>query len=100
MGILSHDKEHQIWLWWAIDHDTDEVIAFWFGTREHDNLDGLLELLTPLDIGKVYTDGNYAYYKRIDAEVLVVSEKEHPEDRTKALVVTDVVQSISQTAFQ
>ena len=43
-----YDKGHQIWLWWAIDHDTGEVIAFWFGTREHDNLDKLLELLAPL----------------------------------------------------
>ena len=32
-----HDKQHQRWLWWAIDHDTGEVIAYWFGTREHKN---------------------------------------------------------------
>ena len=75
MWGFYHDKGHQIWLWWAIDHDTGEVIAFWFGTREHAHLDNLLELLVPLNIGKVYTDGNYAYYKRIDAEVLVVSKK-------------------------
>ena len=75
MWGFYQDKEHQIWLWWAIDHDTGEVIAFWFGTREHNNLDRLLELLLPLNIGKVYKDGNYAYYKRIDAEVLVVSKK-------------------------
>ena len=75
MWGFYQDKEHQIWLWWAIDHDTGEVIAFWFGTREHNNLDRLLDLLLPLNIGKVYKDGNYAYYKRIDAEVLVVSKK-------------------------
>jgi len=75
MWGFYHDKGHQIWLWWAIDHDTGEVIVFWFGTREHAHLDNLLELLAPLYIGKVYTDGNYAYYKRIDAEVLVVSKK-------------------------
>ena len=51
------------------------MIAFWFGTREHDNLDKLLELLAPFNIGKVYTDGNDAYYKQIDAQVLVVSKK-------------------------
>ena len=75
MWGFYHDKEHQIWLWWAIDHDTGEVIAFWFGTREHNNLDRLLELLVPLNIGTVYTDGNYAYYDRIDSVVLVVSKK-------------------------
>jgi IS1 family transposase len=42
------------------------VIAFWFGTREHSNLDKLLELLTPLSFGKVYADGNYAYFVSVD----------------------------------
>jgi IS1 family transposase len=94
VGSYWHDKKHQIWLWWAVDHDTGEVVAFWFGTREHGHLDKLLELLSLLDIGNVYTDGNDAYYKRIDSDVLVVTKKEHAEDRAKAFVVADVVQPI------
>ncbi|GHT47279.1 hypothetical protein FACS189454_09560 [Planctomycetales bacterium] len=35
----------------------------------------MLGLLKPLDIGTVYTDGNYACYERIDSEVLVVTKK-------------------------
>ena len=35
MWSFYHDKSHQIWLWWAMDHDTGEVVAYWFGTREH-----------------------------------------------------------------
>jgi len=54
MWSFYGDKKHQLWLWWAMDHDTGEVIAFWFGTREHNNLDKLLELLSPLTLGKVY----------------------------------------------
>ena len=46
------DKQHQIWLWWAIDREIGEVIAYWFGTREHHHLDKLLALLAPLKIGK------------------------------------------------
>ena len=75
MWSFYHDKRHQIWLWWAIDHDTGEVVAFWFGSREHCQLDKLLELLLPLNIGTIYTDGNYAYYERVDSEVLVVSKQ-------------------------
>ncbi|MDR1468573.1 MAG: hypothetical protein LBT00_04705 [Spirochaetaceae bacterium] len=75
MGSFYHDKKHQIWLWQAIDHETGEVIAFWFGTREHENLDKLIELLKPLNIGSVYTDGNYAYYERFSREVLTVAKK-------------------------
>ena len=75
MWSFYHDKSHQIWLWWAIDHDTGEVIAFWFGTREHKNLDRLIELLSPLETGKVYADGNYAYFKRFSEDKLVVTKK-------------------------
>ena len=63
-------KKNQIWLWWAIDHDTGEVIAFWFGTREHKNLDELKKLLEPLNIGTVYADGNYAYFERFSNVVV------------------------------
>ena len=75
MWSFYGDKKHQLWLWWAMDHDTGEVIAFWFGTREHNNLDKLLELLSPLTLGKVYADGNYAYFERISSEVLVVGKR-------------------------
>ena len=47
---LYHDKSHQIWLWWAIDHATNTPLAFTFGTREHKNLDDLLALLQPFPI--------------------------------------------------
>jgi IS1 family transposase len=59
----------------STDHESGEVIAFWFGRREHENLDRLLELLKPLNLGKVYTDGNYAYYERFSPEVLTVTKK-------------------------
>ncbi|GHU48251.1 hypothetical protein FACS1894200_04950 [Spirochaetia bacterium] len=75
MWSFYGDKHHQIWLWWAIDHETGAVVAFWFGSREHKNLDKLIELLSPLQIGKVYADGNYAYFDRFDSDTLVVSKK-------------------------
>ena len=75
MWSFYHDKKHQMWLWWAIDHDIGEVIAFWFGTREHKNLDELKRLLEPLNIGNVYTDGNYnyAYFERFSN--VIISKK-------------------------
>jgi IS1 family transposase len=48
-----HDKGHQIRLWRAIDRESGEVAAFWFGTREHKNPDKLMELLEPLKIGRI-----------------------------------------------
>ena len=67
MWSFVHDKSQQCWLWWAIDHKTGEPLAFHFGTREHGNLDELLELLAQFNITKVYADRNPAYASRIPA---------------------------------
>jgi insertion element IS1 protein InsB len=72
MRSFFHDKKHQIWQWWAIDHETGETIAFWFGRREYGNLDKLLKLL---NLGNVYTDGNYTYYERFSPDILTVTKK-------------------------
>ena len=48
MWSFYHDKGHQIWLWWAVDHETNTPLAYVFGTRKHRYLDKLLELLKPL----------------------------------------------------
>ena len=75
MWSFYHDKQHQVWLWWAVDHETNTPLAFTFGTREHKYLDELLSLLKPFSIGKVYTDNNYAYSSRIDEEQLITGKK-------------------------
>jgi insertion element IS1 protein InsB len=85
MWSFYHDKSHQIWLWWAVDHATNTPLAYTFGTREHKYLDELLELLKPFNIGRVYADGNYAYLDRIAPENLITGkqntqkiERNHP----------------------
>ena len=75
MWSFCHDKKHQVWLWWAVDHQTNTPIAFVFGTREHKYLDKLLLLLKPYSIGKVYTDHNFAYSTKIAQDQLVIGKK-------------------------
>ena len=75
MWSFYHDKKHQVWLWWAVDHETNTPLAFTFGTREHKYLDELLSLLKPFSIGTVYTDNNYAYSSRIDEKQLIIGKK-------------------------
>jgi IS1 family transposase/transposase-like protein len=76
MWSFYHDKSHQIWLWWAIDHNTGEPLAFCFGTREHKYLDELRELLEPFfDIGVVYADGHSAYKSHITESTVVTGKK-------------------------
>jgi insertion element IS1 protein InsB len=71
MWSFVHDKSQQYWLWWAIDHNTGEPLAYVFGTREHKFLDELMKLLAPFDIQIIYADGNYAYKKHITNGKLV-----------------------------
>jgi IS1 family transposase len=82
MWSFVGDKSHQYWLWWAIDHNTGEPLAFHFGTREHKNLDELLTLLKPFDIKIVYSDNNFAYRSRItDSEVITGKENTQKIER-------------------
>jgi insertion element IS1 protein InsB len=79
MWSFYHDKSHQIWLWWAIDHKTGTPLAFCFGTREHKYLDELLALLKPyFKINTVYCDDNFAYKNHI-SDSKVVSGKENTQ---------------------
>lgn len=75
MWSYYHDKRHQLWLWWAIDHETNTPLAFVFGTREHKYLDELLRLLEPFSIGTVYADNNYAYKDKITEAKLISGKK-------------------------
>lgn len=90
MWSFYHDKSHQIWLWWAVDHATNTPLAFTFGTREHKYLDELLALLKTVPIGTVYADSNYAYQSRIPSNVLITGksntqqiERDHLTLRTR-----------------
>ena len=75
MWSYYHDKSHQIWLWWAVDHNTNTPVAFWFGTREHKNLDVLDDLLSSYNIRRIYSDDNFAYSKKYDNDILITGKK-------------------------
>ena len=69
MWSYYHDKKHQSWLWWAVDHDTGTPLAFTFGSRTDDVLYELIALLEKFNIGAVYTDNNFAYSRIIPPEI-------------------------------
>ena len=75
MWSFYHDKKHQVWLWWAVEHSTNTPVAFTFGTREHKYLDELLKLLKPFNIKTVYTDNNLAYQNKIAPDILILGKK-------------------------
>ena len=75
MWSFYHDKKHQIWLWWAVEHETNIPLAYTFGTREHKYLDKLLDLLKPFPIRTVYAKNNFAYENKIKDKVLIRGKK-------------------------
>ena len=75
MWSFVGDKSHQCWLWWAIDHNTGDPLAFHFGTREHKNLDELMELLKPFHVTIVYSDDNFAYKSHIKNSIVVTGKR-------------------------
>ena len=75
MWSFYHDKEHQIWLWWAVEHETNTPLACVFGMRKYKYSDKLLELLKPFPIGTVYADNNFAYESKIKKATLIRGKK-------------------------
>ena len=64
-------KGNQVWLWWALDHKTNEPIAYIFGTKEHAYIDQLRDMLgVYCVIGTFYTDGNPAYLNITESDVV------------------------------
>lgn len=61
MWSYYHDKGHWLWLWWAIDYETNIPLAFVFGTREYKYSDELLVLIESFLLGAVDVNNNYAY---------------------------------------
>jgi insertion element IS1 protein InsB len=70
-------KKTPCWLWHAINHENGEVVAYVFGTREHEVLWQLMELLSSINIEiiKVYSDNNPAYHDAIPKNILKVGKK-------------------------
>jgi insertion element IS1 protein InsB len=87
MWSFYHDKWHQIRLWRTIDSESGEGSAIRFGTGKHKHPDTPLELPRPLSIGKVYTDGGYAYYERFSPEVSIVTKKNTQKIERKHLSI-------------
>lgn len=60
------DKSNQRWLWHAVDHATNTVIAYVFGKRKDVVFQELKKLLDPLGISRYYTDDWGAYERHIE----------------------------------
>ena len=61
-------KEHQRWLWHAIDHCSGQVLAYVLGEHKDEVFLKLKRLLEPFGITRFYTDDWGAYQRHLEAE--------------------------------
>ena len=61
-------KSNQRWLWYAIDHASNTVLAYRFGKRQDVVFKELKALVEPLGIRRYYTDDWGAYERHLEAE--------------------------------
>lgn len=62
-------KSNQRWIWLAVEHSTNTVLAYVFGRRKDAVFKALKALLKPLNIQRYYTDDWGAYERNIDASL-------------------------------
>ena len=68
MWSFVGSKQHQRWLWHAIDHRTGKVLAYVLATHEDAALKQLQQLLAPFSIQRFYTDSWGAYLRLLDEQ--------------------------------
>ena len=62
------NKSNQRWLWHAVDHKTNTVLAYVFGKRKDVVFKELKALLAPFNISRYYTDDWGAYERHLDVD--------------------------------
>ena len=79
MWSFVQSKKNERWLWYAIDHDTREILAYVFGKRtlkgKNEAFLELKTLLEPFDITIFYTDGLSTYERNLEGFKHIVGKK-------------------------
>jgi insertion element IS1 protein InsB len=65
-GSYVGSKSNQRWLWYAVDHATNTVLAYVFGKRKDEVFKQLKALLEPFGISRYYTDDWGAYERHLE----------------------------------
>ncbi len=92
MWSFVQSKQHQRWLWWAIDHASGRVLAYVLAGHEDEAFLQLKALLEPFGILQFHSDGWGAYERQIEPVFHRVGkrntqkiERKHLTLRTRAL---------------
>lgn len=68
-------KSSQRWLWYAVDHATNTLLAYVFGKRQDTVFKELKALLEPFGISRYYTDDWDAYERHLETGMHEVGKR-------------------------
>ncbi len=69
------NKSNQRWLWFAIDHASNTLLAYVFGKRQDEVFLSLKTLLEPYRIVRYYTDNWGAYQRHLQPDTHEIGKR-------------------------
>ena len=69
------NKSNQRWIWYAVEHSTNTILAYVFGKRKDVVFKALQALLKPFNIKRYYTDDWGAYKRNIPSNEHEIGKK-------------------------
>ena len=68
-------KSNQRWIWYAVDHATNTILAYAFGKRKDAIFKVLKDRLSAFNISRYYTDDWGAYQRNLEVEAHEIGKK-------------------------
>lgn len=90
------NKDHQRWLWHAIDHTSGEVLAYVFGDRKDVVFTELKAFLEPFGIVRFYTNDWGAYERHLPSEQRVVGKENTQKIERKHLTLRTRIKRLAR----
>jgi insertion element IS1 protein InsB len=87
MWSFVQNKDAQRWLWLAVDHNSNTILAYTFGERKDKVFRELKGLLEPFGINMFYTDDWGAYERNLESENHTVGKKSTQKIERKNLTL-------------
>ena len=90
MWSFVQNKKNQRWLWLAINHDNNEIIAYAFGRRQNKVFRKFKQMLDPLGITMYYTDDCGSYNQIPDEQHTAGKRNTQAIERTNLTLRTRI----------
>ncbi len=96
MWSFVQKKAQQRWLWYAIDHDSGEILAYVLAPHEDVAFVQLKVLLEPFGITQFYTDGWGTYERYLDPSLHTVGKQHTQKIERKHLTLRTRIKRLAR----